>query len=56
MTALDRVLAEQRECVAYINGDREGHPLGTEDVEGARRGLADWVVEEVLLLIEERDG
>ena len=55
MADIERCLAEQRSCLAYIQGEREGHPLGTEDVAGARRGLADWIGEEVILLIEERE-
>jgi len=43
--ALERILAEQRECV----------PLAATDA-GARLGLADWVLEESLLLLERREA
>jgi len=54
---MERILAEQRKCLAYIQSEaaRKGHPLGTEDVDGARRGLDDWVMEEVLMRMEYRD-
>ena len=36
------ILFEQKECAAYLLSDQP-------DKAGARRGLADWVMEEVLI-------
>jgi hypothetical protein len=39
---LAQILFEQKECAAYILSDQP-------DKAGARLGLADWVMEEVLI-------
>ena len=52
--SIARCLAEQRKCVAYLQGERTGNIHGEQDEDGARRGLADWVMEEILIRSEYR--
>ena len=40
-----RILSEQKECAAYLLSDQP-------DKSGARLGLADWVMEEVIMRTE----
>lgn len=46
---LARCLREQRECADYLAGD------GT-DKAGAMSGLMDWIMEEVLIRLEQNDA
>jgi hypothetical protein len=42
---LARILSEQKECAAYMLSDQP-------DKSGARAGLADWIMEEVIVRSE----
>ena len=46
---LSRILSEQRLCAAYLLSDQP-------DKAGARAGLADWVMEEVIIRTNLRNS
>jgi hypothetical protein len=47
MNDLERCIAEQAECAAYLRGDGP-------DKAGARMGHDDWLLEQCLIMIEEK--
>jgi hypothetical protein len=47
MTALDRIRAEQQAAGDYIRAAR-AYPEWLGDIEGAKRGAEDWLMEEAL--------
>ena len=51
---LQAVLAEQQRILQYIQAAKLD-PVRFPDIEGARRGLEDWVAEEVLIRKEIRE-